>query len=533
MAFRPVSFFPNIENRGVMGYNEHMRKRETKAILLILTALLLPAPRWLSPQAAKGLKPGAAAFKNPAGKEIRFYKKSFALLVGVWDYQYWRKFSRENIEGDLEKLKTALEKQAFEVDTVLNPTSTELRGTLENFRVSKGLDRDFRLLILFSGHGYSRGNFTKGYIVPRDAPLPRENLKGFLAKAVDMIQLRALAQRIEARHVLFLFDSCFSGTIFRTKSEPVPEAIEEEMTHLARQFITAGKARQMVPEKSVFMPALIRGIGGKADIIPDRFITGVELFLYIQDQVKKSPVEQHPQYGSLNISNGDGEGNMVFEVQKPAILLPPPAPDLDVTAQVKWSEWQSKFDRDVEGLKQLDEKTGVSSKVKLQNWVKLKEGYKVNNPFSSRDEEHRAFIRKKIRTWKEVIAKEKAETAPGKKNSTSRPENIEKDKKEPLKQDVSKAIYIALIQKPKCVSKVEPVYPPIAINAHIQGNVIIKLTTDIYGRVVDAVVINGHAFLKDAAVKAVRQWRYEPYLQDGEPRAVRFTVVVKFNLQNR
>jgi len=62
---------------------------------------------------------------------------------------------------------------------------------------------------------------------------------------------------------------------------------------------------------------------------------------------------------------------------------------------------------------------------------------------------------------------------------------------------------------------------------------VINATTDIYGRVVEAKVINGHPLLRPSAIAAIREWVYEPYILNGVPRPVKFTVVVRFNLQNR
>jgi len=99
--------------------------------------------------------------------------------------------------------------------------------------------------------------------------------------------------------------------------------------------------------------------------------------------------------------------------------------------------------------------------------------------------------------------------------------------------NVSQAIQIATIQQPKLIKRVEPQFPSVALKAHIQGTVVINATTDIYGRVVNARVINGHPLLRQAAVAAIKQWVYEPYILNGVPRPVKFTVVVRFNLQNR
>ena len=87
------------------------------------------------------------------------------------------------------------------------------------------------------------------------------------------------------------------------------------------------------------------------------------------------------------------------------------------------------------------------------------------------------------------------------------------------------------VQMPSLIKKIEPLYPRAAILAHIKGIVIIEAVTDIYGRVVKTNVISGHPLLKQAAVQAVMQWIYEPYMVNGIPKPVRFTVNVNFTLQ--
>jgi TonB family protein len=94
----------------------------------------------------------------------------------------------------------------------------------------------------------------------------------------------------------------------------------------------------------------------------------------------------------------------------------------------------------------------------------------------------------------------------------------------------SNPVNIRKIQKPQLIKRVEPKYPEVAKDAGIGGTVVVDAVTDIYGRVVNAVVINGHPLLRRAAVEALKQWVYEPYIVDGKPRPVKFTVVMKFNL---
>jgi protein TonB len=90
---------------------------------------------------------------------------------------------------------------------------------------------------------------------------------------------------------------------------------------------------------------------------------------------------------------------------------------------------------------------------------------------------------------------------------------------------------ITIIQPPRLIKKVNPAYSPIAISAHVSGTVIIEAVTDIYGRVREAKVVSGHALLSASALEAVRKWIYEPYLVNGIPRPVHFTVSVIFTLE--
>jgi len=89
------------------------------------------------------------------------------------------------------------------------------------------------------------------------------------------------------------------------------------------------------------------------------------------------------------------------------------------------------------------------------------------------------------------------------------------------------------ITAPRLIKRVNPDYAPAAIAAHVSGPVVIAAVTDIYGRVREAWVVSGHALLSMSALKAVREWIYEPYLVNGIPKPVSFTVTVTFSLEKR
>lgn len=78
--------------------------------------------------------------------------------------------------------------------------------------------------------------------------------------------------------------------------------------------------------------------------------------------------------------------------------------------------------------------------------------------------------------------------------------------------------------------KVLPEYPPIARAAGIEGTVVLQATISKTGTIENVRVVSGPIMLQRAAVDAVRQWRYRPYLLNGEPVEVETTVNVQFTL---
>jgi protein TonB len=83
----------------------------------------------------------------------------------------------------------------------------------------------------------------------------------------------------------------------------------------------------------------------------------------------------------------------------------------------------------------------------------------------------------------------------------------------------------------KAISKPPPAYPAIAKAARAQGTVVVQITVDESGRVVSASAISGNPLLQQAAVSAVRNWRFSPTMLSGQPVKVTGTVTVNFTLQ--
>ena len=84
------------------------------------------------------------------------------------------------------------------------------------------------------------------------------------------------------------------------------------------------------------------------------------------------------------------------------------------------------------------------------------------------------------------------------------------------------------IKEPRKIKDVKPVYPAIARTAGVQGVVILEIVLDEDGFVADAKILRSIPLLDEAALNAVRQWRFVPTLLNGQPVRVIMTVTVNF-----
>ena len=80
------------------------------------------------------------------------------------------------------------------------------------------------------------------------------------------------------------------------------------------------------------------------------------------------------------------------------------------------------------------------------------------------------------------------------------------------------------------VRKVAPHYPSLARQARIQGTVVLSIVINKDGEVRDVKLVSGHPMLSAAAIEAVKQWRYRPYISDDKPAEVETVVRVGFRM---
>lgn len=279
---------------------------------LIAIVLVLLVGNVSAAREERGIRVGGAG-----AEEVRIYKESHALVIGVSDYRKdWPDLP--GVKQDVQAVRTALEDHGFKVVSVADPTRRQLEDQFNGFISAHGQDPDNRLLFYFAGHGHTLKlayGGEMGYIVPADAPSPERDKPGFLATAMDMQMIEVYARRVQAKHAFFLFDSCFSGSIF-SLSRAIPENISYKTTLPVRQFVTSGSADEQVPDQSVFRQQFIAALDGEGDLNDDGYVTGAELGEFLQNKVVNySRGSQHPQYGKIRDPNLD-KGDFVFPLPR-------------------------------------------------------------------------------------------------------------------------------------------------------------------------------------------------------------------------
>jgi formylglycine-generating enzyme required for sulfatase activity len=387
--------------------NAMRRRIALAALLLSVVCLPLDGPR--AQQRAVGVVGRTPVpIVTQGGQQVGLYEESHALVIGVSDYSAgWPDLP--GVKDDVRAVRDGLVQAGFAVSVVEDPTRAELDGALTRFVADRGRGENNRLLIYYAGHGHTLtpryGGEPMGYIVPADAPDPNRDEAGFIRTAISMRRMEEYATQIQAKHALFLFDSCFSGSVFTT-ARAIPDAIQEKTARPVRQFITAGTAGQTVPDVSIFRPEFLKGIRGEADLNHDGYVTGSELGMFLADNVTNySRRSQTPKYGKL-MHPVLNQGDFVFQVAAKASLPPPvaavPQPggtfslgDIaeaarkEEAARKAWGERLSEMNAAYQQVEALDARN-VSPSIKQAGWERFLAAFTQDNPYSTEDEGLRA-----------------------------------------------------------------------------------------------------------------------------------------------
>ena len=271
-----------------------------------------------------------------AGRTRLLYEESHALLIGESRYASgsgWRTLS--NVPAEVAALSAALRLQGFHVVRHEDLGSADLPAAIECFVRTYGYRRDARVFMYFAGHGFTRtdnqtsGERTVGYVLPVDAPKAPLDTDAtaeaaLLERALRLTRFQEWASAMEARHVLMVFDSCFSGAVLghrgsaaeATRPRPLNYVLSDAAQRPVRWFLTAGMANQTVPAESVFNSLLVQALSGfrpEADVNRDGFLTSGELVQYLKGTVPNYNSDQTPDDGKMRDPLFD-VGDMAFRL---------------------------------------------------------------------------------------------------------------------------------------------------------------------------------------------------------------------------
>jgi len=235
--------------------------------------------------------------------------KYYALIVGVQNYQDTNIGSLEGPIDDAGKLKLALIKNyTFEPENVRllkDPSRAEFLEALDD--LSTTVKNDDNLVIFYAGHGLYDENRQQGYWLPADAIRKRRDTWISNTELIDEIYA------IKSKHTLLISDACFSGSIFKARGiELAPKNIQQVYKLLSRKAMTSG-AMTEVPDKSVFMEYLLKGLNTNTD----DFLPAEILFANFKAAViNNSTNGQVPQFGEIK-GAGDEGGDFIFIKRPP------------------------------------------------------------------------------------------------------------------------------------------------------------------------------------------------------------------------
>ena len=226
-----------------------------------------------------------------------------ALVIGINDYM------------ELPVLKTAVndakavaqvlkDKYDFKTTLLLNPTRTGIIDALDKFRETMG-SRD-SLLIYYAGHGWLDADADRGYWLPVDAKSDRRSQWVSNATITDTLKT------LQAKHVMVVADSCYSGTLARSANVGLRSGdYFKRMSKKAARVALVSGGLEPVADKgggghSPFANAFIAALKDNGEFVLD----GTELFNKVRRPVMVA-ADQTPQYSDVKNAGHDG-GDFLF-----------------------------------------------------------------------------------------------------------------------------------------------------------------------------------------------------------------------------
>ena len=237
-------------------------------------------------------------------------EKYYALIIGNNNYDELGNLDNAiNDAKDLEKVLK--EKYGFETTLLLDKKKDETLDAIINFTQNR--EKNDNILIYYAGHGQLVKKQKRGYWLPTDAGSKLDS------KWLSNNNIRDLVLSSEAKHILVIADSCFSGSLTRssgnTKSveKLTKNTIDRLLSKKTRLVITSGGNEDVADgiggaENSVFAEPLINILKNNNDVI-----RSYELFKEVQTFVIEN-ADQTPNHSTIHGTGHDGGEFLFFPI---------------------------------------------------------------------------------------------------------------------------------------------------------------------------------------------------------------------------
>lgn len=309
------------EKRGIILFHD-IHERSVKALPLVLEKLIADGYQFAGWNGSEFKVAKSTANANEKVSISGEYQNSWAVVIGINDYAKWPKlqYAVQDANAIRDTLVTRLGFASDKVITLSNAEATR-NNILSVFHDQLGhgrLKKDDRLFVFFAGHGATRklsSGRNLGYIIPVDSDPEQLSVD-----AIPMTDLQNIAESLNAKHIFFAMDACYSGLGLTRGGTGA--FLRENAKRIGRQMLTAGGADQLVADggpngHSIFTWTLLQALNSKGDLNGDGVITATELAAYVAPAVSNVS-QQTPAFGSLPGSEG---GEFVFEVQAESEFL--------------------------------------------------------------------------------------------------------------------------------------------------------------------------------------------------------------------
>lgn len=243
------------------------------------------------------------------------YRYKIAVVIGINKYQTWP--SLEYAVNDAQSIRDRLRQLGYDRIFELYDRDATRDGInrLLGDELPGVMGEEDSLLVYFAGHGATeeiKDEGQEGYLVPIDGDM--ENYRG---TGISMSYIHEMVKRYRAKHILLVFDSCYSGLGLKRSGGGQGRAKDGFVATMAKrrttQIITAGGKDEQAAEgkgHGLFTRTLLDAMSGQTGFEKNGYLMASDMGQYLRKKVGEvSSFQQNPQFGWLA-----GEGDFILDL---------------------------------------------------------------------------------------------------------------------------------------------------------------------------------------------------------------------------